>query len=475
MIDFSSLSIDLLLAAANVVLLVATIVLDRRGRYLGPLAVLLVALVLAASWWVDPNPPVLGAAFVADAWMVFLRRLLLAVALLTCLGSVSLVESRFPSRRGEYYCLLLLSLQGLLLMPGARDLLLLFVSFELASLPLYVLAAYDRETQTTSVEGGLKFYLTGAASSAIALFGMALVVGLAGSTRFVDLALVPKSPAFSLGILLMLAGMAYKLGLAPFHMWMPDTYQGASTPFVAYLAVAPKIAGLAAAINLFFTAFSKLEALWQPPIAAFAAISIAVGGVMALHQTEVKRLLAYSGVAHIGYALLGFAAGSELGLQMALFYFASYAATGVGVFLAFHAASGGGKEPVELDGLSRRSPALALMLLLFFLSLAGVPFVVGFWAKMYVLLAAYRAGLLWLVVLAATMTVVSLYYYLRVAGAMYLKESASPGPLVFDRSLGVAVLLCAFLVVAMGVWPELLLSRAGAAAAGFWEQRLFLH
>src|SRR5262249_12490257 len=161
--------------------------------------------------------------------------------------------------------------------------------------------------------------------------------GLAGSTSFSALAHAPHSPAFSLGVVLVLAGMAYKLGVAPFHMWMPDTYEGAATPFVAFVSVAPKVAGIAAAVNLFYTAFGGLGQLWVPMISGLAALSIVVGSVMALHQTELKRLLAYSGVAHVGYALAGFAAGTELGLQMTLFYFASYAATGLGAMLAYQA------------------------------------------------------------------------------------------------------------------------------------------
>ena len=471
--------IDLLLAAGILLVFLADLVVARTPtKALGYLTATVIAAVFVTSFTVDTSGSAFGGAYVGGEWPLFFKRIFLGAGFLATLGSVDHVSDGQPHRQGEYYVLLLVSLLGMTLLPGARDLILLIVCFELMGIPLYILASYAKTEQPVgrarnAPEAGLKLYLIGASSTAITLFGMSLVVGLGGSTSIEALQQTAGSPLFALGILMILAGMGFKIGVAPFHMWVPDTYQGAATPFVAFLSVAPKGAGLAALFTLFHQGFAEHAAVWTPMLLTLTTVTLVVGNVMALPQTNIKRLLAYSGIAQIGYMLMAFVGGTALSGAVVLFYLTAYTVTNIGAFLVVEAvgesSSDEGDDDIhDLDGLYRRSPAMAFAMVLFLLSLAGIPFVAGFWAKLYVFMAAWEAGHTWLVLLGALFAVVALFYYLQVVRAMYMNEPKRTSRIRVTPGVAISIGLCLLAVVGIGVHPAPFIDTARAASASFF-------
>lgn len=474
--DLMPLAIDLVVAGGMLLLLVADLfVPPRAGRVLGWLSAGVLALALAASFRLDTSGSAFSGAYTGGAWVLFFKRTFLVAGLLAVLGSIRHLARHQTTRQGEYYLLLLSSVLGMTLLPGARDLILLIVAFELMGIPLFVLAAYAKTDDKTgperfAPEAALKLYLVGVASAAITLYGLSLVYGATGTTDVAAIARAPGSPLLTLGALLVLAGMGFKIGAVPFHFWVPDTYQGSSTPFVAFLSVAPKLAGFAALATLFLNAFVPLRNEWQPLVAAIALASMVLGNVLAVVQTNVKRLLAFSGVAHIGYMLLGFLTTSAQGATMLLFYAAAYVVTNIGAFQVVEAVEEqtGDTSLAAFDGLWRRAPTLAMAMLLFLLSLAGIPFVVGFWAKLYVFVAAWQAGYPWLVAVGAVLAVVGLFYYLQIARAMYMRPPRHELGVRSDFALTLSLGLCLAGVIAFGLFPAPLLESAARAAVPFF-------
>lgn len=444
----------------------------RRRSPVGVVVALGLGAILGATWLVDATGRAAHDAYEVNGWTLFLQRLLLTAGILGTLGAIDDVAARTPRRQGEYFTTLLLCLVGMVVLPGARDLVLLVVSFELMSVPLYVLAAFAKtdapeQAKTHASEAALKLYLVGATSTALSLFGLALTTGMAGTTRLSDLGAAPMSHLEAVGIALVLAGLGYKLGMVPFHMWVPDTYEGARVPFVAFLSVAPKAAGVAAIAQIFLFGLAAHRAQWLPALGALAFLSMGVGNVLALPQTDLRRLLGYSGIAQMGYVLVGVATSDAFGVGMVLFFLTSYVFTNLGAFLVVHAAAegGGGFGFEGLRGLARRSPALAASLLGFVLSLAGIPFAVGFWAKLYVLLAAWRAGLHALVGAAIVLAVLGLFYYLQILRAAYMTEARDLAPPRLALPLAMAIGACAIGVVALGLWPRPLVEASAQAAS----------
>ena len=426
-------------------------------------------LVLAfTSFLARPAGAALGGMFVQDGLALFAKRLFLCATFIGLLASASSPDTGRGRRAAEYHLLVLASLLGMLVLASARDLILLFVAFELMSIPLYVLAGFLKRNEA-AVEASLKFFLVGSVSSAVLAYGLSFVYGATGSTSLAKVAQAAQagSPLLMLGLLGALAGFAFKIAAFPFHMWVPDTYEAASTPFVAWLSVTPKAAGFVALVRVYYEGAGAGAATWIPIAAALATLTIVAGNLMALPQQNAKRLLAYSGIAHIGYMLVGFSAASASGVAMVLFYLVAYVFGNMGAFLVVEgvARAEGSDATAAFRGLAQRSPLLALAMLLFLLSLGGIPFVAGFWAKLYVFWAAAERGLYWLVLVGAVLTVVALFYYLVVAKRMYIEPPERAGRIALPGSLALAVILCVAGVVALGVYPKPIVMAALRVAA----------
>lgn len=401
----------------------------------------------------------------------------LVAAALAILGGAALLE-RDRKNQGEFYALLLWSVSGLTLMVKGSDLLVVFIGLELMSLGLYVMAAWYRETPA-SVEAGMKYFLVGALASAFLLYGVATLYGRLGSTRLSALAGAasshPGSGADALvaaGLLAILAALAFKIALVPFHAWAPDVYQGMTTPAVSFLSTAPKAAAVVVLVRVLGAVFpAGLDGPWRPLLTLLAAASILFGNVVALSQRDLKRMLAYSGIAQMGYVAIGLATFTRDALEGVLVYLAGYVLTNIAAFLGVAALSAGEKEPHALSdiaGLGRRSPLAAGVLTLSMISLSGIPPTVGFLGKLLVFKAAVDSGLVLLAVIGVFGSLVSVGYYLRVVYFLWMKEPVREVPTqTEDVMSGAAFLLTAAGMILVGVFPQTVLDLARAAAEAF--------
>ena len=412
--------------------------------------------IFGLTFVVQEGTSLFGGSFVQDSLALFAKRLFMASAALSVLGSLTLRHESFSRRAAEYYFALVVSVLGMSVLASARELVLLFVGFELMSIPLFLLTGFLKRDAVAS-EAALKFFLVGTASSAVIVYGMSFVYGVTGSTSLTAIpsAMAEGNPLMMLGMALLLGGLGFKIAAFPFHMWAPDTYEAASTPFVAWLSVAPKAAGFVAIIRLYVEGVGGAALIWLPAVAVLAGMTMVTGNLMAIPQRNIKRLLAYSGIAHIGYMLVGLAAFSSSGVAMMLFYLVAYMFGNMGAFFVVEVvAQSEQSEGIDAyRGLAQRSPLLALAMLIFLLSLGGIPFVAGFWAKLYVFWAAIERGMYGLVFLGAVLTVVALYYYLLVARRMYIEAPERRDPVAVPRLLGIAIATCLLGVVGMGVYP----------------------
>jgi NADH-quinone oxidoreductase subunit N len=398
----------------------------------------------------------------------------IALLLLTIFAVVLSWHARFTAHVGEYFALLLLGTAGLMLLVSSDNLLMIFIALELLSISLYALAAFDKGSVASS-EAALKYLLFGGMSAAFTLFGISLIYGRAGDIRLdaiaINLSGKPE-PVFYAALLLTLVGFAFKLAAAPFHLWAPDVYEGAPTPVASFIASGSKVASFFVLARILLTAFpgsagTDHQPGWLLVLAVLAAVSMVVGNVAAIVQTNVKRLLAYSAIAHAGYALLALLADRSHVMSALLFYTITYAFTVLGAFAVVGVveANGGRASLAEFAGLSRRAPLLAFCMLVFMLSLAGIPPLSGFFGKFYIFTSILdtspkKLSLLWLVVLGVAASAVSLYYYLQVLKQIYAGEPApsTPWPRP-DVSAQVAIVLLAAIVIALGCVPDLLLGK----------------
>jgi NADH-quinone oxidoreductase subunit N len=465
----SALGIEIGLAVLMLIVFLVGLVMPAGDkRRVGVLTAIGLVILLGVSWRAEAGAEIFNGAFVQDELALFAKRLFIVATLIGVLASLPLRAVAFARRATEYYVAILASLLGMLVLGSARDLILLFVAFELMSIPLYYLAGFLKR-EPEAVEAALKFFLVGTVSSAVLIYGLSFLYGIAGTTdiRGVATAMTTGHPMLLLGMLLTLGGLGFKIAAFPFHMWVPDTYEAASTPFVAWLSVAPKAAGFIVIFRLYLEGMGDRVLFWVPAATGLAAVTIIGGNLMAIPQQNIKRLLAYSGVAHIGYMLVGFAAVSANGVAMMLFYLVAYLFGNMGAFLVVEAvAQAEGSEGIAAyRGLAQRSPILALSMLLFLLSLGGIPFVAGFWAKLYVFWAAAEQGLYWLVVLGAVLTVVALFYYLLVAKRMYIDAPDRRDPIPVAPLLSFCIFVCVLGVVLAGIYPKPLVIAALRAAS----------
>ena len=373
------------LSVAGLVFVADLLMGKKRG--LGTLSAVGLAALLMASFFVEVEGAALFDTYMADASGLFFKRVLLLAGALASVGTIDHVDRCYPKRQGEHYLMVLLSLSGMMLLTGAQDLLLWVVGFELSGIPLAVLAAMSKDRR--SAEASLKLLLSGAASSAVTLYGISFLWGLSGDTAFAGLAGVEASPLLSLGVVLILGGISFKVGLVPFHLWIPDTYEGAPAPAVAFMSVAPKIAVVASLARLLGTGLSPHAELWITPLVALAVVTLVVGNLTALTQRDARRMLALSGVGHMGLMFLALVVGGPEAIGALMFYALAYVVTNMGAFFVVGlVADDRGGKLVDFNGLVKRSPALSTAMLVFLFSLGGIPFLVGFWAKLFVFWSA---------------------------------------------------------------------------------------
>ena len=463
--DWFLIGPEVFLTGAGLLLLaLATFFQKAKEEFLGYLAVLSVvitAVILSVVAAAGPRErgPILAGMFILDNFALFFKFLILIAIGLTVLASIKYVGTA-PYPGGEYYALLLFTGVGMLFMVSGNNLISIYVALELMALASYILAGYFKG-ETRSTEAALKYFVLGAFSSGILLYGLSLVYGISGRMGLTDLAQMATSGdgrnLAVLGILMVLVGLLFKIAAVPFHVWTPDVYEGSPTPITAFFSVGPKVAAYAILARIFYVGFPKFHADWGLVVAIVAAATLVWGNLAALLQTNVKRMLAYSSIAHAGYALLGVLGfQTPYGLWGVLVYLLAYTFMNFGAFalVIFLETKGYAAESVsDFNGLARRNMPAAVTMLLFLLSLAGIPPTAGFIGKYYLFTAAMKAGYAWLAVLAVLASAVSLFYYFRIAAAMFFSEAAG-ARLQSSYALTAAVVLCAAGTLVVGIAPE---------------------
>ena len=439
--------------------------LSKRGlawlTILGSLVAFIVSVNMLTDGGLVPTTEFSGMLRI-DQYSVFFNLIFFVSLILVSLISISYLGSQDP-RQGQYYLLMLLSTLGMMLMAGANDLVMVFLGLELMSLPLYVLAGYFR-TNSYSSEAGMKYLLLGAFSSCFFLYGIALIYGGTGTTELTKIASsqLTNNMLVVVGMFLLIVGFGFKVGLVPFHQWAPDVYDGAPTSVTAFIAAGPKAAGFSAFFRVFIESFGSLEDEWILAITILAALTMTFGNLAAIAQRNIKRMLAYSSIAHAGYVLVALAAASQDGTSSAMLYLLVYCVMNVGAFGAIILArtdDGDTLEIADYAGLGFQKPVLAVFISVMMFSLAGFPPTAGFIGKFYVFRSAVESGRIWLVIIAAINTAISAYYYLRVVVTLYMKERrVELKVLPYSGYLVIALIVATAGVLLVGILPSQILN-----------------
>jgi len=471
-INLATIMPEIILSVVGMVLLLVNVFVPSKSKgYLAwlSLAGLVAAGYSAAIGWGQTIESFSGSV-VLDNFAIFFKLIFVVAAGLAVLISDQYME-REGCNHGELYPLVLFTTVGMMLMASGTDMMTIFLGLELMSISLYVLAGFNR-ANVKSNESGLKYFLLGAFSTGFLLYGMALVYGATGSTRIAAIAtaaaqMQAPSTMFLIGALLILTGFAFKIAAAPFHMWTPDVYEGAPTPITALMSAGPKAAGFAAFLRMFLVAFPTLHADWSDLLWVLAVLTMTVGNITALRQDNIKRMLAYSSIAHAGYALVGFTAANATGISGILFYMLSYAFMNIGAFAVVVLVAKQGEtngNVQDFAGLGHKRPALAAVMTLFLFSLAGMPPTAGFIGKFYLFSGAVEAGYVWLAIIGVLNSAASVYYYLRVMVFMYMKPSEEEFSWVsVSAPIALALVISSLGSLVPGIVPSYLLQFAQAA------------
>ncbi len=471
--DYIRVLPEIVLSVFGMIVMMLEPVLDEHtGRkLLGPIALLGAVAGLVATWFMAQSP---GLAFwnmvQVDGFSIFFHALVIAIAAVVILTSQEYMEVQ-RIRAGEYYALILFGTVGMALMSSAVELVLIFIALEISSISSYVLAGF-RRNEASSAESSLKYFLLGSFATAFFLYGVALIFGATGSTNFAQIGQALQATPMPLlayvAVALMFVGLGFKVAAAPFHIWTPDVYEGAPAPIVGLMSTGPKAAAFAVLLRVVFEIHMP-GMLWL--IWVSAALSMTLGNIGALVQNNVKRLLAYSSIAHAGYLLVAFAAAPAFGTSAAMFYTAAYAAMNLGAFAVVSHFANAGERYVTLEdyeGLGRSSPLLAATLTIFLLSLIGIPMTGGFFAKFYVFSAAVKANLIWLTIIGVLNSGVGAYYYLRIIVRMYMRESRKRVPVMHEPfPLSIALAICIAATLYLGLFPDGILRYAQNSAQQF--------
>jgi NADH-quinone oxidoreductase subunit N len=468
--DFYYILPELVLTAGALVVLVADVLLPRGSKALPwvTLAVLGATLVSLAPF-ADVRVEVARGLIAVDQFALFFKIVFLVSAILTVLMSVRYLEIEGASP-GEYYFLILCATLGMMIMAGGIDLITTFIGLETMAVSFYILAGFIKPNQRSN-EAAVKYFLLGAFSLGILLYGMSLMYGLSGTTNLRMMAEIfagqERDPRLVLAVILVVAGIGFKIAAVPFHMWAPDVYEGAPTPVTAFLSVGSKAASFAMLLRVFLEGLPVMSTDWRLLFEALAIVTMTVGNLAALTQSNLKRMLAYSSIAHAGYLLIGVVAGTPRGVSAMLIYLLIYAFMQLGAFavvIMMRRADVIGDELKDLSGLHVRRPFAAFAMLLFMLSLGGIPPTAGFMGKFWLFSAAIEAGYVWLAVIGVLNSAISLYYYIRIVVFMYLKKDVTGSEPAPNAALSLTLAVAVVATIVLGIYPRLLFELADASA-----------
>lgn len=462
---------ELFLTAFALIVLMADLIIKRKDAIalLSLISVAVVAYLLADSFGTT-----FDGMFISDGYSLFFKIIFILNVVLTVLISIKYIAIE-KVNFGEYYALILFSTIGMMIMASAGDIIVLYTGLELMALSVYVLSGFLRHSAKSN-EAALKYFLLGAFASALLLYGTSLIYGITGTTNLRAIASylstrgISGNPALMFSMILFIAAFSFKIAAAPFHMWAPDVYEGAPTSITAFMSVGPKAAGFAVLGRVFYVAFASFHIDWAAMLIPIAILTMLIGNVIAISQTNVKRMLAYSSIAHAGYALLGIIAGGNEGMASVMSYLLIYAFMNIGAFaivIMLRTEGIEGDEITDYEGLARTHPFISALMLIFMFSLTGIPPTAGFIGKFYLFMAAVHAGYTWLVVVAVIFSVISAYFYLRIVMFMYMKEPKTEIALSTSTSTGIALMITAIAVLIIGILPAGVINLARIAAAGF--------
>jgi NADH-quinone oxidoreductase subunit N len=454
--DLAPLMPEIIVSSAAILLLVLDLVFKNKSvlALVGLIAAAGTLYLLPASYG-----ETFGGMFISDNYSMYFKLIFLINFVLTVLISLKYIQ-RQKAEYGEYYSLLLFATTGMMIMASARDFIVLYLGLELMALSTYILAGIKRH-DIKSNEAALKYFLLGAFSSALLLYGISLIYGLTATTDLYKIAAQLKQTEISttllLSMLLIAVAFCFKIAAVPFHMWAPDVYEGAPTSITAFMSIGPKAAGFAVIGRVFYVAFQNVQPDWTAVLIGISILTMAAGNILALVQTNIKRMLAYSSIAHAGYMLLGIITGTLEGRQAMMTYMLIYAFMNMGAFAVVIMLEKG-EEIKDYDGLAKSHPLVAALMLVFMFSLTGIPPTAGFIGKFNIFMAAIKAGYAWLVVIAVIFSAISAFYYLRVVMNMYMKEATGGEPVIHtSTSLGLALVISVVMVFAIGIIPSIVI------------------
>src|SRR5213594_2014134 len=464
--DLGAIAPELELVAFGMVLLIADLIIEEK-RKLGIIA--LIGIAFSGFFLFRLRAiefPAYGGVMVVDHFSTFFKLVFLIAAGLSIAISLKYLDIE-RENHGEYYALILFATMGMMFMAGAVDLVTLYIGLETMAIATYVLVGFLRSNQRSN-EASMKYFLLGAFSSGILLYGMSLLYGLSGSTRFVviaeELSRRPLTDPISMVAMITLsAGMFFKVAAVPFHQWTPDAYEGAPTSITAFMSVAVKAASFAMMVRIFMVAIYPLRPQWLPIMAAVSVMTMTIGNIAAITQSNVKRMLAYSSISHAGYILIGFIAGNETGLTAVPLYLLIYTFTNIGawaVIVALRRRDVMGEHIDEMSGLFFKNPGAAILMLIFLLSLAGIPPTAGFIAKYYLFAAAIETGHNLLAVIAVLNAAISIYFYFRIVVAMFIREATEKTGLVYAPGLTMTLAIATLFTLLIGVYPDPFIAMA---------------
>ena len=469
--DLTPMMPELLMTALALIVLLLDLVIKKK-EIVALISMAGVALVTLSLF--GPKGETFGSMFISDGYSAFFKLIFVVNVILSVLISIKYIAVERVNH-GEYYALILFSTIGMMIMASAGDLIVLYLGLELMALSTYVLAGFIRH-DVKSNEAALKYFLLGAFSSAFLLYGISIIYGLTGTTDLRGIAFFINERGLNdnfsllLSVIFLTVAFGFKIAAAPFHMWAPDVYEGAPTSITAFMSVGPKAAGFAVLGRVFMVAFVSVKVEWAAILVPISILTMAVGNIVALSQTNIKRMLAYSSIAHAGYALLGIITANNEGLASVMNYLMIYAFMNIGAFaviIMLRSEGFKGESIYDYQGLSKTHPLAAVLMLIFMFSLTGIPPTAGFIGKLYIFMSAINAGYTWLVIIAVIFSAISAYFYLRVVMYMYMREPKETVTLTTSFSNGVALGITTFAVLFIGVLPSFLLNLAKAAIQGF--------